>query len=433
MHTAGLSPFDAAAIIIVLVAVLGYLNHRYVRIPQAIALTMTGAIASFVVIVIDRLLPASDLAGLVQGFLDTVDFKTTLLDGMLSFLLFAGALHVNLDQVRLGRGPIAVLSTVGVLLSTVIVAAGFKAIAIMVGVEAPLIWCLVFGALISPTDPVAVLGILKGAGVPPTLEATVGGESLFNDGVGVVVFTILLAAAVSGEPLTIEHAAEMFLVEAGGGAAIGLGVGYLAFRAMRSIDNYNVEVLLSLAVVMGGYALAHWLHVSGPVAMAVAGLLIGNHGVAFAMSETTRDHLLKGRAARPEEVANAALFLLIGLEGVALSERYGLLVGGLFAVPLILVARAISVGGLLAFWRKLLPYRLSLPILTWGALRGGISIALALSLPAGPIKDLIVAVTYVVVMFSVVVQGSTMGSLVKRLTGVRPQGEVDEPRQSGPH
>lgn len=424
MGMISLSAFDAAAIVIVLVAVLGYVNHRFVRMPQAIALTIVGAVASLVVILLDRILPGSDLAGLVRDFLAEVDFQTTLMDGMLSFLLFAGALHVNLDQVRLGRGPIAALSTVGVLLSTVIVAGGFKAISLIVGAEAPFIWCLVFGALISPTDPVAVLGILKGAKIPPTLEATVGGESLFNDGVGVVVFTILLAAAVSGADLTLAHAGELFLVEAGGGAVLGLAVGYLAFRAMRTVDNYNVEVLLSLAVVMGGYTIAHWLHVSGPVAMAVAGLLIGNHGVALAMSDTTRDYLLKFWSLI-DEILNAALFLLIGLEGVALSARYGLLGAGLMAIPMILLARMVSAGALLAFWRKLLPFKLALPILTWGALRGGISIALALSLPAGPIKDLIVATTYVVVMFSVVVQGSTMGPLVARLTGVRPAGESD--------
>ena len=424
MHGISLSPFDAAGILIVLVAALGYLNHRFLRMPQAIALTMMGAISSLVVIVVDRILPQSDLPGIVTGFVEGVDFQHTLMDGMLSFLLFAGALHVNLDQVRLGRGPIAALSTVGVLVSDVLIAAGFKAISLVVGVDVPFIWCLVFGALISPTDPVAVLGILKGAKVPPTLEATVGGESLFNDGVGVVIFTILLAAAVSGESLTIGHAAELFFVEALGGAALGLAVGYLTFRAMRSVDNYNIEVLLSLAVVMGGYTLAGWLHVSGPVAMAVAGLLIGNQGVAFAMSDTTRDYLLKFWSLI-DEILNAVLFLLIGLEGVALSAKYGLLGAGVMAIPLILVARLVTVSALLAFWRRLLPYKMAVPILTWGALRGGISIALALSLPPGPIKDLIVAATYVVVMFSVVVQGSTMGPLVGRLTGVRPQGEDD--------
>lgn len=415
LHAVQLSPFDVAAILIVLVAVLGYLNVRFVRLPPAIALTVMGALASILVVGLDRLLPSSDAAGVVSGFLRQVDFHATLMEGMLSFLLFAGALHVDLTEVRTGRGPILALSTVGVLVSTAVVAAGFLLIGRLAGVEVPLVWCLVFGALISPTDPVAVLGILKGAGIPKTLEAVVGGESLFNDGVGVVVFTILLASATAGVPLTLASAGQLFLVEAGGGVALGLGIGYLAFRAMRSIDNYNIEVMISLAVVMGGYAVSHWIHVSGPVAMAVAGLLIGNQGVAHAMSDTTRDYLLKFWSLI-DEILNAVLFLLIGLEGVALSSRYSLLAAGVIAVPLVLAARLASAAPVVFLWRRLLSPDLALPVLTWGALRGGISVALALSLPAGPIKDLILATTYVVVMTSVLLQGSTMTPLVARLT-----------------
>ncbi len=409
-----LSAFDAAAIIVVLIAVLGYANHRWLKLAPSIALTVMGAVASVLVVLADRLTPAGDLGPTVRGFLEGIDFKTALMDGMLSFLLFAGALHVNLDQVRVGRGPIAALSTVGVIASTVLIATGFKAISMVVGLEAPFAWCLVFGALISPTDPVAVLAILKEARVPKTLEATVGGESLFNDGVGVVVFSILLAAATAGQPLTTLDALRLFAVEAGGGALLGLAAGYIAFRAMCSIDNYNVEVMISLAVVMGGYAIAHPLHVSGPVAMAVAGLMIGNKGVALAMSDTTRDYLLKFWSLI-DEILNAALFLLIGLEGVALTWSPALALAGAIAVPMILAARLVSTAPLLALWRKLLPPRLAVPILTWGAMRGGISIAMALSLPAGPMKDLILATTYVVVLFSVIVQGGTMCGLVRRL------------------
>jgi CPA1 family monovalent cation:H+ antiporter len=409
-----LSPFDAAAIIVVLIAALGYANHRWLKLSPSIALTVVGAVASLIVVAVDRLLPASDLSGTVRGFLERIDFQTALMDGMLSFLLFAGALHVNLDHVRAGKGPIAALSTVGVIISTVLIAAGFKVISLLVGLEVPFAWCLVFGALISPTDPVAVLATLKEAKVPKTLEATVGGESLFNDGVGVVVFSILLAAASAGAPLTTLAALKLFVIEAGGGVLLGLAVGYVAFRAMRSIDAYNVEVMISLAVVMGGYAIAHPLHVSGPVAMAVAGLLIGNQGVALAMSDTTRDYLLKFWSLI-DEILNAALFLLIGLEGVALAWSPALIVAGVAAIPMVLLARLASTAPLLALWRKLLPPRLSIPILTWGAMRGGISIAMALSLPSGPMKDLIVATTYVVVLFSVIVQGGTMSGLVRRL------------------
>lgn len=413
-----LTAFDAAAILIVLSATLGWLNHRYLRLPTTVALTVMGAVASLVVIGVDALLPGSRLSDTVAGFLENVDFHQTLMEGMLSFLLFAGALHVDIHHLKRGGLQIGVLSTVGVIASTVMVGAGLWALTRLVGMETPLIWCLVFGALISPTDPVAVMGVLKTARVPPTLQATIAGESLFNDGVGVVVFAILLSVAAGGGHFSLLHAGEMFLVEAVGGALLGLVIGWVAFHAMKAIDEYSVEVLITLAVVMGGYSLASALHISGPVAMAVAGLLIGNHGVSYAMSENTRDHLLKFWSLI-DEVLNAVLFLLIGLEAVVLADRIGLLGLGVLTIPLVLAARAVSVGTPLLFWRNLLPFRLALPVMVWGGLRGGISIALALSLPAGPVKDLILAATYVVVLFSVVVQGGTIGRTVQALQDSR--------------
>jgi CPA1 family monovalent cation:H+ antiporter len=346
------------------------------------------------------------------------------MDGMLSFLLFAGALHVDWSEMRRGRWPILVLSTVGVLLSTVMVGGGFWLLTGALGLGVPLLWCFLFGALISPTDPVAVMGVLKRAAVPPTLQATVAGESLFNDGVGVVVFTILLTAATGAEAFSLGEAGRAFLIEAGGGALLGLAVGWIGFRAMRSIDEYNVELMISLAIVMGGYSLAHWLHVSGPVAMAVAGLLIGNAGVALAMSETTRDHVLKFWALI-DELLNALLFLLIGLEVLAISPDPSVLLAGGLAIPLVLAARFLSVAPPLAVMRRFVPLgRLALPTLIWGGLRGGISIALALSLPDGPARTVILAVAYVVVLFSVIVQGGTIGRLVARLSR---SGSADHP------
>ncbi|MFP5297053.1 MAG: cation:proton antiporter [Alphaproteobacteria bacterium] len=418
MHVA-LSPLDAAAILIVLSAVLGWVNHRFLKLPSTVALTMMGALASVVVIAVDRLLPQSDLAGLVSGFLDDIDFHETLMEGMLSFLLFAGALHVDLDQLRRGRWQIAILSTIGVFASTLMVGGGFWLLTGLVGAAVPLAWCLVFGALISPTDPVAVMGVLKTARVPPTLQATIAGESLFNDGVGVVIFSILLASAAAGTAFSLPHALELFAVEALGGAVLGLVAGWIGYSAMKAIDDYAVEVLVSLAVVMGGYSLASALHISGPVAMAVAGLLIGNKGVAEAMSDTTRDYLLKFWALL-DEVLNAVLFLLIGLEAVVLAERLGLLGLGLLTVPLVLAARAASVGLPLLAWRRLLPFGLAFPTMTWGGLRGGISIALALSLPPGPTKDVLLAATYVVVLFSVLAQGGTIERVVRRRSRVAP-------------
>jgi monovalent cation:H+ antiporter, CPA1 family len=408
-----LSPFDAAAILIVISAALAWINHRYLKLPGTVAMTLMGALASIAVIGVDAILPGSRMSQTVSGLLEDIDFHETLMNGMLSFLLFAGALHVDIDHLRKGRWQIGILSTIGVVVSTLIVGSGLYVLTHLMGIAVPFIWCLVFGAIVSPTDPVAVMGVLKTTKVPPTLQATIAGESLFNDGVGVVIFSILLASAVSGEAFSVVHAGEMFLIEALGGAVLGAVVGWIAYRAMKAIDDYLVEVMVTLATVMGGYALAHALHISGPVAMAVAGLIIGNHGVSYAMSATTRDYLLKFWALI-DEVLNAVLFLLIGLEAVVLADRLGLLGLGLLTIPLVLVARGLSVGVPLLFWRNLLPFKLAFPVMTWGGLRGGISIALALSLPGGPMKDVLVAATYVVVLFSVVVQGSTIGGRVKR-------------------
>ncbi|RZM32211.1 MAG: sodium:proton antiporter [Sphingomonas sp.] len=409
-----LTPFDAAAILIVLAAVLGYFNHRVLKLPSSIGLTIMGAVASLLVVGIDQLLPGSQVGEQVVGFIAGIDFHTTLMDGMLSFLLFAGALHVKWDDMRRGRWPIIVLSTVGVVLSTAVIGGGFHLIAGWLGLAVPLIWCLVFGALISPTDPVAVMGILGRAKVSPTLKATVAGESLFNDGVGVVVFAILLEAALGTEPLSFGHGAALFLQEAGGGVLLGLAAGWIGYRAMRSIDEYNVEVMISLAVVMGGYALAAQLHISGPVAMAVAGLLIGNKGVADAMSDTTRDYLLKFWALI-DDILNAVLFLLIGLEVVTIPWDPRLIALGLAAIPLVLLARGIAVVAPLAVLRPILSLgRLAPLTLIWGGLRGGISVALALGLPDGPARSIALAATYIVVLFSVIVQGGTIERVLAR-------------------
>lgn len=382
-----------------------------------------GAVASLIVIGIDRLVPASTLAEQLSAFLKEIDFHRTLMQGMLSFLLFAGALHVDWTAMRKGRLPILVFSTVGVLLSTVIVGFGFQALSALFGSAIPLVWCMVFGALISPTDPVAVMAVMKRAAMPETLQATVAGESLFNDGVGVVVFTILLGIALGSEPFTWSGAATDFLREAVGGAVLGLSLGWVAFRMMRSIDDYNIEVMISLAVVMGGYSLAMALHVSGPVAMAVAGLLLGNAGVARAMSDTTQDYLLKFWALI-DEILNAVLFLLIGLEVIAIAPEWPLLAAGLGSILLVLMARAISVGVPLALMkRKIDMGPLALPTLVWGGLRGGISVALALSLPESPIRSAILAATYTVVMFAVIVQGASISKLIAR---IKQRAELDD-------
>ncbi|WP_333836897.1 cation:proton antiporter [Novosphingobium sp.] len=398
-----------------LAAVLGYVNYRFLQLPSSIGLTVMGAIASLLVVALDRLLPGADFARDVVRFIAGIDFHTTLMDGMLSFLLFAGALHVDWHELRRGRWPIIVLSTIGVALSTALIGFGFLLLSRALGFALPAIWCFVFGALISPTDPVSVMGVLKRANVSPALEATVAGESLFNDGVGVVIFTILLASALSGEAFSIAHAAELFALEAGGGIALGLFIGWTAYRMMRSIDEYKVEVLISLAVVMGGYAIARPLHVSGPVAMAVAGLIIGNAGVAHAMSETTRDYLHKFWDLI-DDILNTVLFLLIGLEVVTIPSDLRLVILGVAAIPLALAARSLSVLLPIRAIRPNHRYGLVAPVtLIWGGLRGGISIALALGLPDSPARSVILAATYVVVLFSVVVQGGTIKRVLERL------------------
>ena len=411
-HT--ITPFDAASILIVLAAVLGYVNVRLLGLPQSVGLTIMGAVASLLVVLLDRLLPAADLGAQVIRFLAGIDFHRTLMDGMLSFLLFAGALHVDWKAMRRGRWPVLVLSTIGVLLSTILVGGGFHLLAGALGLTIPLVWCMVFGALISPTDPVAVMGVLKRTDVEPTLQATVAGESLFNDGVGVVVFAIILEAALGQQSFSLPHAARLFAVEAGGGVLLGLAIGWIAYRMIRSIDDYEVEVLLTLAVVMGGYTAARWLHISGPVAMAVAGLIVGNRAVTHAMSAYSRDYLLKFWSVI-DDVLNAVLFLLIGLETLTVPADGRLILLGLAAIPLVLAVRAVSVLLPLAAMRPFLSLgRLAPVTLIWGGLRGGISVALALGLPEGPARAFVLAATYSVVLFAVIVQGGTIARVLAR-------------------
>lgn len=416
MHTtpAAITPFDAAAVLIVMAAGLGYLNHRFLKLPASVGLTFMGAVASLVVIGVDAVLPGARLSGALVGFLKSVNFQDTLLNGMLCFLLFAGALHIGWRELKKGRWPILVLSTFSTLASTGLVAGGFYGLSRIVGLDVPLAWCFVFGALISPTDPVAVFAVLKEIAIPPTLKATLSAESLFNDGIGVVLFGIALSVAVGGHELSIAGAAWDFAREAGGGVVLGGAIGWAGYMLMRGIDDYNVEVMITLAIVTGGYALAKWIGVSGPVAMAVAGLITGNAAVGHAMSATTQDHLLKFWMLI-DEILNAVLFLLVGLEFISvLNDPHLLLIGGL-CIPLVLLARLISVFIPLTWLPSIRPDRLTMATLVWGGLRGALSMAMALSLQNGRVQNVILASTYVVVLFAVLVQGGTIGAVIKRL------------------
>ena len=408
-----IGPFETAAIVVVAAALAAYLNHITLRLPQTIALTLTGALASAVVLAVDAVLPGVHLRQAIVGFMDNIDFKTALLNVLLSFLLFAGALQIDLHHLNRGKWLIAVLSTVGVVVSTVVVAAGFKLLTGLFGIDAPFIWCLVFGALISPTDPVAVIALLSKFAAPKLLKTTIAAESLFNDGIGVVVFTILLGAAVDGRMIGVREGAMLFAHEALGGVVLGLVLGGVGYWMLRSIEEYATEILISIALVMGGYSLAVPLGVSGPVAMAVAGLIIGNFALSSAMSAHTRDTFERFWELI-DHILNAALFLLIGLQGLTLLGKPALLLLAVATIPVVLVARAVSVAPPLFFWRGLLRFGQAFPLLTWGGLRGGICIAMALALPATPFREAVLAATYAVVMFSVLVQGLTIGPLARR-------------------
>ncbi|MEM9681791.1 MAG: sodium:proton antiporter [Pseudomonadota bacterium] len=412
-----LTLFQIAAILLTLAAVFGYLNHRWLKLPLTIGLVIIALVASMGVILLDILLNTLEYEETVRAVLERVDFDDTLMKGMLSFLLFAGALHVDLDQLLNRKWAILSMATGGVLLSTFLVAGAMYLLASLVGVDIPFMWCLVFGALISPTDPVAVLGILKTIEIPHSLEVKIAGESLFNDGVGVVVFTIVLALALStvgdgGSDIGFVDVAELFLLEAVGGAVLGLVTGYIAYRAMRSIDEYNLEVIITLALVMMTYSIALFLHMSGPIAVVVAGLIIGNHGTRYAMSERTREHI-NTFWSLTDEILNAVLFLLIGLEVIILTMPDGVVWLMAGAIPVVLLSRFVAVSvpiTILGIRREFTEG--AIPVLTWGGLRGGISVALALSIPAVAAKESILAITYTVVVFSIIVQGLTFKRVV---------------------
>ncbi len=409
--------FDLVAMLFGLAALFGYINYRLLKLPHTIGLVVIALAVSFGVLAADAAVPAWGLGAAVRQTLDRIDFTEALMKGFLSFLLFAGALHVDLADLAKQKWAIGGMATFGVLISTGLVGGGIWLIAQALDLALPLTYCLVFGALISPTDPVAVLGILKRVKVPPSLEAKIAGESLFNDGVGVVVFTILAAIATGagGPELGAAEAAGLFLGEALGGAVFGLATGYVAFLAMRSLDEHNIEVLITLALVTATYAGAEKLHVSGPIAVVVAGLLIGNHGARLAMSETTRRHVHTFWSL-VDEVLNSLLFMLIGFEVVAISGEASLVVAALLAVPLVLASRFVAVAiPITLLGRRRTFTKGAIPTLTWCGLRGGISVALALSLPPSPEREVLVTVCYGVVIFSIIVQGLTMERLVRRV------------------
>ncbi|MGR3963689.1 sodium:proton antiporter [Pseudomonas sp. 910_23] len=405
---------DIIAIFLCITAVLAYLNRRYVGLPSAIGVMGIALGLSLLNMAFDAL-GFHALHTLEQSLVESIDFSELLMQGMLSLLLFAGALHVDLSELRAYKWQVASLAVVGTTLSTLFIGFGLWALLSLTELQLPLSYCLVFGALISPTDPIAVMGILKSAGAPHSVELVISGESLFNDGVSVVLFSLIVAMIASGETPSVIGASHLLLKEAGGGALLGACVGYITYRMLKSIDSYQEEVLITLAAVLGAYALATQFHVSGPLAMVVMGLIVGNQGRSHAMSEQTEKNLDMFWELI-DEILNAVLFVLIGLEVVLIQFSNPLLTTGLLVILLTLLSRLLTVGVPIAVLGK----RFRLPegawsVMTWGGLRGGISVALALSLPSGAARDIVVSMTYLVVVFSILIQGMSIGKLVKRV------------------
>ena len=415
--------YNALALLLVAAATFAYLNHRLLKLPPAIGLMSLALLSSLVLLGLGRLEVAPVLR--VARLVGRLDFSALLMQVMLGFLLFAGAINVDARQLGALRWPVGLLATLGTLLSTALVGLGLYWLLPLLGLQVPLLACLLFGALISPTDPVAVLSILTKANIPTSLELKIVGESLFNDGVGVVVFISLLRVAeVGAANASFGHALVLFAQEAGGGLLLGTVLGLGAAGLLRSLDNYQVEVLLTLALVAGGTALAGRLHVSGPLAMVMAGLWVGYFSQrGDVLSEQSRDYVNKFWELI-DEVLNALLFVLVGLELLVLPLPGRTVLAGVVATAVVLLARVAAVAGpleLLRLWGRFQPAPHSVKVLTWGGLRGGLAVALALALPATQYRELLVGMTYVVVVFSIVVQGLTIGPLVRQLGLGQPE------------
>ncbi len=408
--------FNIIAILITLSAVFGYINHRSIKLPTTIGLMLISILMSIGMVAIGHLGEVG--LGIEKQWIDivrTIDFNKTLMVGMLSFLLFAGALHVDLNELTKQKWDVLAFATVGVILSTVLVGTMTYILSGYLGLGLKFVYCLLFGALISPTDPISVLQMLKKAGAPKSMETIIAAESLFNDGIGVVVFITIWEAAFGMPDISFGGIFLIFAQEVIGGILIGLATGWVAYKLLKSIDNYQVEILITLSLVMGGYALASEVRSSGPIAIVVAGLLIGNHGRQFAMSAKTRQNLDMFWELT-DEILNSLLFVLIGIELLIIRLSTKHIFAGMLAILIVLLSRAVSIGlpKLVLSIGKKFDFT-SLKIMTWGGLRGGIAVALALSLPAVAEKDIIITMTYIVVVFSILVQGLTVKYLVRRL------------------
>jgi len=401
-------------LLIVFTAAFGYINHRYIKLPSTIGIMIISLVCSVILVITGNIFPV--VSKEATAAMESIDFETLLMEIMLSFLLFAGAIHVDIGKLRKHAVPIITFATAGVILSTAIVGILTHLLFSLFHIDIGLIYCLLFGALISPTDPIAVMGILKNARIPEALETKISGESLFNDGVGVVVFLSILEVARLGVgDLSVGEIGWLFVKEAGGGLLWGWILGSAAFYLLRSIDQYKVEVIITLAAVMGGYAFANAIHISGPLAMVVAGIIVGNKGKQYAMSDITRDYLGKFWEL-VDEILNALLFMLIGFEILVISFRSELVWIGLVSIAIVLLARLVSVSVPIFFlsFRRTFEKN-TIAMLTWGGLRGGISVALALSIPRDMFRQEFLSITYIIVIFSIIVQGLTISRAARKL------------------
>lgn len=399
------------SILIVLSALFSFVNSRFLRLPPAIGIMLLAIITSIILVALDQLIPAFSRS--FSGLVASVDFPAVLMGAMLNFLLFAGAIHVSMQDLHKQRLPILILSTVGVILSTFMVGAMMFGLLTLLEVEVPFIQCLVFGALISPTDPLAVIAILKRAGISKPIEIKIAGESLFNDGVSVTLFAILLQLAQGSEvDITFRNVAGLFVQETIGGLVVGLLLGYLGSQGIKRIKDYQVTVLITVAIVMGGYLVTRYLHISGPLTMAAAGLVIGNYGKKTAMSVTDKDYLDKFWE-MIDEILNAMLFLIIGLELLLIPDIQQYWIIGCSCILIVLLSRYLSIW--LPMW--VIPDigkfdAKTMTVLVWGGLRGGVSVALALTIDPHLNQNLFLSATYYVVVFSIVVQGLSIGKLI---------------------
>ncbi|MBA4801266.1 MAG: sodium:proton antiporter [Euryhalocaulis sp.] len=414
---------DFAALLFLATALFGWLNVKIFKLPHTIGLVVVSLLASILIIAVSHVAPGLGLTETARAFLENLELSEVILEGMLVFLLFAGALTVNLPDLMSRKWSVLILATVGVVISTALIGFGMYGVFMLAGAAIPLKWCLVFGALISPTDPIAVLAILKRLGLPESLTTEITGESLFNDGVAIVVFSLAVLVATGGGgdhgagDVTVQSAALFFLQEAGGGIVLGILAGLASYGLMRHVDHYETEILITLALVTGIASLGHILHVSAPLAVVLAGLFLGNQGRMFAMSSKTEEHLFQFWTL-VDEVMNSILFVLIGFEIVALTFQGSWFIAALLAIPLALAVRFVSLAAPL-FTFNLMKDRPkgALPIMTWGGLHGGISVALALSLPPSPYKEPLLLACYAVVLFSIIVQGLTLERVAMRFHG----------------